>query len=166
VSGETEEHVSGWTVDTLKAYFDEIIERETGRIDARFEREHNFIMSLAEERRRAQDKFEATIGERFAQVNEFRGALDDLGKDMATRRELEALSSSLGVRADQNSSSIAELRSRLDIGPAGLAPLQAYQQKEAGRQEGIGASIGLIVTVISVTAAIIGIIVVLANHVQ
>lgn len=74
---------------------------------------------------RAQDKFEESVVERFKQVNEFRGALDDLGKSMATRRELEAavvamkdersaLLEGLNRTIERNSNDLTLVRKTLD----------------------------------------------------
>lgn len=79
--------------------------------------------------RLALDKFEGTVTARFTQVNEFRAALDDLGQQMATRRELETALT--GVQdavekarqerqhqLDDMRSTITEMRSRLDTNSA------------------------------------------------
>lgn len=90
----------------------------------------------------AQHKFEVSVSNRFTQVNEFRGALDDLGKLMATRRELEAgldssraeraaLIGELRQRAERNAEEIAKLRSRLDQGPPELR--EAVNSSREGR---------------------------------
>ena len=36
MSGETEEHVSGWTTDTLKAHFDDLRRTDGNNIEQRF----------------------------------------------------------------------------------------------------------------------------------
>jgi len=143
MSGETEKDVSGLTTDTLRL----LMEAEVRRIDERF----SAFMNTYE---RDQEK-----------ANEFRAALDDLSKTMATRRELTTSTEAITQRFTNQQAQMSELRSRLDVGPAGLHSLQAYQQQQEGRQEGIGASIGLIVLVVSVTAGLVGILVALANHV-
>jgi len=141
LSGETEKDVSGLTTDTLRLLMD----AHTQRIDERF-------AAFLEVYRRDQEK-----------ANEFRSALDDLSKTMATRRELESAQLNGNNRIDGLVKDVGDLRSRLDIGPAGLAPLQAYQQQQEGRHEGIGASVGWIVAGITVASALVGIVVVLAN---
>lgn len=88
----------------------------------------------------AQDKFEVSVESRFSQVNEFRGALDDLGKSMATRRDLEASQAATNERYDGIQSAIGDLRSRLDIGPAGLGSLQSRVDLSAGHNAGAAAS--------------------------
>ena len=134
MSGETEKDVSGLTTDTLRLLMD----TELRRVDDRFAAFLNVYQ-------RDQEK-----------ANEFRSALDDLSKTMATRRELESAQLSGSARIDALTKDIGDLRSRLDIGPAGLAPLQAYQQQQAGRSEGIGSTIAYVVTAVFVTAALVG----------
>ena len=142
MSGETEKDVSGLTVDTLRL----LMNTEIRRIDDRFG-------AFLEVYRRDQEK-----------SNEFRAALDDLGKQMATRRELEGAVESSNQRFEGLSTQTAELRSRLDVGPAALGQVQAYQQEQIGRQAGIGVVVAVIVGAVTVTAALVGILAFLANH--
>ncbi len=106
-----------------------------------FRRQERLIDVLSDERTRAQEKFEATVVARFVQVNEFRGSLDDLGKTMATRRELEtalqgvktetltALNAAK-VTTDELRDQLSELRSRVDTG-APTGQLLGAQQRGA-----------------------------------
>lgn len=84
------------------------------------------------------DKFETSVADRFKQVNEFRGSLDDLGKQMATRRELEGLSASLNQRHEELVKTLGELRSRIDVGPAALGTLQQRIDTQTGQVIGAG----------------------------
>lgn len=128
---------------------------------------------LAIERRIATDKFETDVSRRFAQVNEFRAALDDLSQGMATRRELE---SRLEASKDENTAAfdasravsleqakqLSELRSRLDVGPAALGQLTAESHETLGERRrservmaviyGVGV---MIVGVLSVASAVL-----------
>lgn len=131
------------------------------------------IQAALESALRATDKFEETVKERFAQVNEFRAALDDLGKQMATRREMETAVGNLAENIEkarnerQNQieelrTGLQELRSRLDTG-TDLRHLQTRLDLDAGRNEGVKASWGNMAALIGVTATILGIVIVLAN---
>ncbi len=84
---------------------DEELETQVVRWQEARASDRDLLASMAEERTRAIEKFEATVAARFVQQNEFRDSLDDLGKQMATRRELEVLTES-----------ISNLRSRADAG--------------------------------------------------
>jgi chromosome segregation ATPase len=112
---------------------------------------------------RAQDKFEESVHARFAQVNEFRGSLDDLGKTMSTRREAEVLSSTVDQKIDELSKQITELRSRLDTGPSAIPEIQRYIANASGRQVGTQLTAGLMFGGLAAVATIITIIVVIAN---
>ena len=85
-----------------------------------------------------------------------------MNKLKVDRRELEAAI----ARIDELSKQIGDLRSRLDIGPAGLAPLQAYQQQQAGRHEGITSSSELGMRIVQILIAALALIVTayLATH--
>lgn len=74
----------------------------------------------------AQDKFEDQVKQNDEKSNEFRQSLSDLSSLMATRRELEALGDRLTEQAEGLGNQIIELRSRLDVGPAGLASVQKF----------------------------------------
>lgn len=112
----------------------------------------------------AQDKFERSVESRFAQVNEFRSALDDLGKTMATRRELEEKEKSISSRIDDGQRQIGELRSRLDIGPEGLKALQSKTDLSSGNAAGRQVTMGNLATWIGVAVAIIVAVIVFANY--
>lgn len=94
----------------------------------------------------AQSKFEKSVEKSFENVNEFREALTDLGKQMATRRELESVAETLG-----------ELRSRLDVGPEQLRSLQSGADRNAGRAAGIDSSVALIITLAGLAIGVIAI---------
>ncbi len=72
----------------------EWVEAELRRIDERFK-------GTNLERDKAIQEFKEGVTARFIQVNEFRGALDDMSKAMATRRELEALEDRLNEVRDR-----------------------------------------------------------------
>lgn len=131
------------------------------------------IQSALEAALRASDKFEDTVSARFTQVNEFRAALDDLGKQMATRRELETAVSNLADNIEKArierqraieelQSGIQELRSRLDTG-ADLRHLQTRIDLGEGRDQGQKATWGNMAALIGVAATGLGIVIVLSN---
>jgi uncharacterized coiled-coil DUF342 family protein len=117
-----------WSAGLLKEMHDrdiralrDLLTAEIRRLDDGARQAQKALDLVAEERGRAQDKFEATVAARFVQQNEFRDSLDDLGKEMATRRELEAsvkalrdernaLMDSINKGIEANGKQIAELR--------------------------------------------------------
>lgn len=112
----------------------------------------------------AQDKFEGTVGARFAAVNEFRKALDDLGKEMATRRELVSIDSKYADAIGEVQKAIGDLRSRIDIGPAGLQSLQRTVDLSGGRQIGVDLTSSKLVGYLVAAVAFIGLIIAFANY--
>lgn len=111
---------------------------------------------LRETSTQAQSKFENEVSERFKQVNEFRASLDDLGKTMATRREMEASSITSQERYDEHSKQLQDLRSRLDIGPQGLVDLRARVDQSGGRVAGVAEGRTESRTTLDTTTKVIG----------
>lgn len=116
-----------------KALQDELDRRLVSQAEAR--------ESIRHELRR----FEEDVDRQLTKMNEIRSALDDLGKGMATRRELE--SSISAVRGERESlvaandrrieelrTQLAELRSRMDVGPTELHALVARSEQTSGAQ--------------------------------
>jgi hypothetical protein len=89
MSGETEKHISGWSVDTLKEYM------ESRLNDADLRNEQRFI---AQEK--AVVKAEVATEKRFDGVNEFRAQLSDQAATFMPRKESEARHSSLVEKYD------------------------------------------------------------------
>ena len=114
---------------------------------------------------RAINKREVEIDKRFHNMNEFRKALADLSNNMATRREVEAAVAELKSISSENNKQIAELRSRLDVGPAGLSSLQNQYSALQGRTQGSDITVGKFYGAIAAVGAGLGIIVLIANGV-
>ncbi len=122
---------------------DEETETQVARWQELRQSDRDLLEAMASERTRAIEKFEATVVARFVQVNEFRGSLDDLGKTMATRRELETALAGIKaetltaldaakVTTDELRTQAQELRSRIDVGPAALDSLQSRADRSVG----------------------------------
>lgn len=168
--GQTQRDPSGWTVDTAKEHLAERIDHiedrlndQLQRLDERYATLQNNLATTAQTSKNAQEKFETSVADRFTTVNEFRNSLDDLGKQMATRRELETATASIGLRIDDLTKSVGDLRSRIDVGPAALQQLQQGEARRAGRDEGVELSKGTLFASIAALATIIGLIVLYAN---
>jgi chromosome segregation ATPase len=118
---------------------------------------------LVNERQTAQQKFEENVKERFAQVNEFRGSLDDLGKSMGTRRELEQAVDAQRLSAATLAKEISALRSRIDVGPEDLRALQSKSDESSGKDAGEASRRALrAVSVAIVSAGVAGVAVIVA----
>jgi chromosome segregation ATPase len=112
---------------------------------------------------READKFEDTVVARFEQVNEFRLSLDDLSKQMATRRELEQAMATNNGRYEEIVKTLGEFRSRLDTGPEGLQSLQSRLDRYGGRHDGLSTSGRIVSGVVAVVGVIVTIVVLAAN---
>ena len=207
--------MSEWTIDALKAHFEALLaEKERALLEASQEREKAAaalriemaraidqgddrlrehianqiaaIQAALTAEQRASDKFEDTVVARFAQVNEFRGSLDDLGKQMATRRELETATSTLSLRIedgivsvtdavdkarqerqhqiDDLRATLAELRSRLDVGAPQIPELQKFVAQREGHSRGVGLSTSVLAGGLAALATFMTIIVIAANY--
>lgn len=82
--GETRSDISGWTVDTLKAHTEQLLEEMDRRYAQRF---------LATQE--AITKAETAAEKRFDSVNEFRGQLTDQARTFMPRLESEQRMSTL-----------------------------------------------------------------------
>lgn len=122
----------------------------------------------------AQLKFEKEVSNRFETVNEFRASLDDLGKQMATRRETESNIANVADavekarqerqhQIDDLRGTLDELRSRLDVGAPQIPELQAFVNSNLGRREGVSSSTGMIIGGVGLIATVLTIVIVLAN---
>jgi hypothetical protein len=107
-----------------------VIRAELSRIEQLIISQDRAVTLLGQANQLAQDKFESNVAARFIAVNEFRSALEDLGKTMATRRELEAAAHLSSDRYETLNNTIGSLRSRLDSGE-GRDHGEAAQKNEA-----------------------------------
>jgi hypothetical protein len=144
------------------AALDRILNAEISRLDQQHEAQVHTVRIVRDSDHTAFDAFKRETADRFNQVNEFRSALDDLGKTMATRRELEANDALSGTRYDEIQKQLTELRSRLDRGPAELSTIVQQQAIAQGRQQGTAATANMlylvsvvVITAISAVAAVL-----------
>ena len=145
MSGETEQQVSGWTVDTLHQYLDirfadsrrmldERYATQTKALDAAFiaqqtamrtalEAAEKAVQTALVSAEKAVGKAEVAAEKRFESVNEFRAQLTDQAATFVNRSEAEvrlnAISDKLDTETKRNASRIAEVElrvtSRLDL---------------------------------------------------
>lgn len=76
-----------WNTGALKEYLDSHLAQMRAEIIARISDQH-----------REHDKFELSVHEALLKQNEFRGALSDLGKTMATRLEINVVDEKYSAR--------------------------------------------------------------------
>lgn len=143
-----------WNVESLK----EFLGAEIRRVEASITAQSEAVRLLGAANHLAQEKFEASVSARFTSVNEFRNSLADLGATMATRRELEAFSSSTSDKIDDLRDQLGDLRSRVDIGPSELKALTQAVNESEGERAGTRATTAQIYTVIGIVAVIAGLV--------
>jgi hypothetical protein len=90
VSGETNDSVSGWTTDTLKAHFDELRKTDATNTEKRFNLAEIAVKQALDNADKASGKADAAMEKRFDGVNEFRKALSDQSSTFIPRSEMEA----------------------------------------------------------------------------
>jgi hypothetical protein len=152
VSGETEEHVSGWTVDTLRAHLDIRIGDLRREIDA--------LDRLSEARSRAQDEkvelamaaADKATAKQEVDTNHRLSLLNELRSDVATKQALDALAERL-----------SDLKERLDriegatsgVRESGGDPAARRAEDAARRSQAIAmASVAVAVLAVVVTVVI------------
>jgi hypothetical protein len=109
------------------------------------------------------EKALASIDRRFDGVNEFRGALNDLGKTMAKKTDVENLADKV-VAADEALEVRFESlyqRNRDDIDD-----LRKRQNIREGQDQGSRLTKGALYAAVGIAVAIIGLLVVLANYIS
>ncbi len=111
MSGETEQNVSGWTTDTLRAHLMHIIDERDRRYEQRYgQQEANLSTAMTAQEKAVQaalassekavTKAEIAAEKRFDAVNEFRGQLSDQARDFMPRNEAELLVKALAEKID------------------------------------------------------------------
>ena len=109
MSGETEQNVSGWTVDTLRDFILRLIGEHDKRYEQRFLAQESAVQSAltAAEKAvnaaliaadRAVAKAEQAQERRNEATNEFRGQLADQAATLMPRREVETVLAALDAR--------------------------------------------------------------------
>jgi hypothetical protein len=111
MSGETEQNVSGWTVDTLHETFrqqlaglkdllDERYATQTKAVDAAFDAQQIAMQTALGSAEKAVTKAEIANEKRFDQLNGFRGMMADQAATLMPRVEAEQRVSNLSDKID------------------------------------------------------------------
>jgi hypothetical protein len=101
VSGETEDRSSAWTIDTLKAHYDQ-----------RFIDQERAVAAALAAADRAALKAETASEKRFDAVNEFRGQLADQASTFMPRQEAQVSIGSLADKLDLQAARLDKLEGR------------------------------------------------------
>lgn len=138
MSGETEEQVSGWTVDTLHRYIRELIDERDTRYEQRFTAQEKAVKDALTAADRAVTKAELATEKRLEGVNEFRATLTDYTTNLMPRGEVTALLAGFDEK-------LTALQSRID--------------RSEGKGKGIDQAWGYLVGLVGVVAAAVAVIV-------
>jgi hypothetical protein len=126
VPGETEEKPSGWTVDTLSAHFQSLLNQYDRRYTERFDAQEKAVLAaLASAEKavaaalasaeRASGVLEVQSKEWRAAANEWRGAMADRERDYPTRTEVLSIEKGLLVKLDSTIDRLDKLERRIDL---------------------------------------------------
>jgi chromosome segregation ATPase len=151
---------------SIKEHFNSLIQGNKDLSESQDRRLEELIESLNEKMelnqkasQLAQEKFESSVANNFIKTNEFRGSLEDLSKNMATRRELETAVATISNNNNEIDIKINELRSRLDVGNPMVQSLQSRIDTSSGVKQGEGEILTRIATILGITATLITIII-------
>jgi small-conductance mechanosensitive channel len=139
---------SGWTLETLKVYFEAVLSERDRAVLAAFAAQKSAVDAALAAADRAVAKAEDAAEKRFESVNEFRNTLKDQQIGLLTRTEAEAEFRALREKAE------AELRAMREV----ISSLTTRLDRSEGREKGIQASGTLIAGSIAAVAAIVSII--------
>ncbi len=87
--GETKMDISGWTVDTLKAYIERLFDEHDKRYEQRFAAQEKAVKDALTSASIAVDKAEGTAEKWRQNANEWRGTLNDRDRLLMPRIETE-----------------------------------------------------------------------------
>lgn len=145
MSGETEQDVSGWTVDTVHVHLLDLIRAADIRYTQRFE-------AQAEAIRKAEDATE----KRFESVNEFRAALTDQSRNSPSRIEVDGQYAALGAQISETRKSLED---KAASNAARISGLEGDMKGLGGRSSGVQQQWGYIFAAIGAMVAIASIII-------
>ena len=120
------------------------------RIEERFISVEKSTQSAFENSQRAIDKADLATEKRFEGVNEFRAALSDQASRFVTAEQLQAVSEKLEAGYQRNRDDIDALGVRME--------------RREGETAGSRITTTTLVTIVTVSIGVIGLIVVLANY--
>jgi hypothetical protein len=129
MSGETEQDVSGWTVDTLHLHIIQRLGDLDRLLSRRMDDADKAIQAALAAAEKATGKAETASEKRFEGVNEFRGVLQDQQQTLITRSEHAADIKSMGDRVTANADRVAALELRL------TSRLDTEQGRSGGERE-------------------------------
>lgn len=155
MSGETEQNISGWTVDTLHNHLFALLAEKDARYAQRFDAQQQALRDAltAQEKavnaaltaaQQAVQKAEMAAEKRFDAVNEFRGQLADQAKEFLPRNEYSVAHTALNEK---------------------VSTLEARANQMTGRTSGMSDGWGYIIGAIGALAAVVAIVVAVVSSI-
>lgn len=135
---------------SLREYLTALINAAEKRSDARFDAMKEMVETAFKTAQEAITKAEAATDRRLEGMNEFRDSLSDQATRFVTKDALDSLVAKLESEIDRNREDLDSLAKRIDI--------------RQGQLEGSKITTTTLVTVITVSIAVLGLIIVLANY--
>jgi hypothetical protein len=153
---------------SIREYFEALLKEQQARVNERFEIQEKAVQTalLGQEKAvsaaiiaadRAVTKAETATEKRFESVNEFRSTLADQASMLMPKSEAEIRFKSVEIKFDDLSKQLTDLRSRVDVGPAGLRALQTISDINSGVKQGSDENYTRIALIIATTAAIVAV---------
>lgn len=166
MGGETEQSVSGWTVDTAMAHLerrfedqrrllDERYATQTKALDAAFASAERAVQTARESQERQAERTELANKDRFASVNEFRAQLADQVATFLPRQEALALLDRQRGDLQRINERMSDMETRLNVTQGqtvGQGDAMATRRAQTGQMI---ATITVVVSVIAVAVAVI-----------
>lgn len=134
---------------SLREYLTSLIDAAEKRSDARFDAMKQTVETAFSNSQTAITKAEEATEKRFEGVNEFRAALSDQAVNFVNRTTLDAMVEKLENQIDRNRQDLDSLAKRIDV--------------REGEIQGSKITIGNLIAIVTVAAAILGIIVVFSS---
>jgi hypothetical protein len=156
MSGETEDNVPGWTVDTLRAHILALLAERDLRYEQRFdaqERAGELALAAQAEATKVQ---EITAQRWRDQANEWREAMNDRERMFMPRHEAERI---VNTNTERIGTMAATISARIDVVADQIDKLEKRQDLREGRSAGLNAGWTYLGGAIAVAAAAVGIII-------
>ncbi len=164
MSGETEQNISAWTIDSLHSHLITILGEIDKRYEQRFQAQEKAVLAALAAAEKAVTVAEVNAEKWRSNANEWRGSMDDRERNFARRDSVEAQFNGMAEKSDSRYASldgrINDLTSRLDkAAELNLLATRVTQSESvdvgaANRAASTAAAARLTVTVAAVLVAI------------
>lgn len=133
MSGETQKHESGWSIDTLKYYVDALLSEHDSRYEQRFAAQEKAVAAALASAEKATDKAEVAQAQRNDLQNRFREQLASQAATFATKELVDQRFQSLDAKTDGADRRVMDLVNSLRT--EFTAFTSGYGGRRSGRSE-------------------------------